>query len=72
MTSPGLVKDTFDGKTLAGKRSMRTDGVYAWPDALAYYVERYQVELPPEFESHMAKSEWRMPDTVDISGLRPV
>lgn len=71
VTSPGLVKDAFDGKTLAGKRSMRTDGVYAWPDALAYYVERYQVELPAAFEAHMARSQWRVPEQVDITGLRP-
>lgn len=69
--SPGLVKDAFDRGTLAGTRSMRTDGVYAWPDSLAFYVERYQVELPAEFEEHMAKREWKMPAEIDIVGLVP-
>jgi len=71
VTSPGLVKDAFDGKTLAGKRSMRTDGVYAWPDSLAYYVERHQVELPAAFEAHMAQNHWRVPVPIDLTGLRP-
>ncbi len=71
VTSPGLVKDAFDGKTLAGKRSMRTDGVYAWPDSLAYYVERHQVELPAAFEAHMAQNQWRVPVPIDLTGLRP-
>ena len=69
--SPGLVEDTFDGKTLAGKRSMRTDGEYAWPDSLAYYVEQHQVALPAEFEQHMAARTWQLPADIDIKGLVP-
>lgn len=69
--SPGLVKDVFDGETLAGKRSTRTDGVYAWPDALAYFVERHRVPLPAAFERHMADRSWRVPAAIEIAGLIP-
>jgi hypothetical protein len=69
--SPGLVHDPLEPGRLAGKRSMRTDGVFAWPDSLAYFVERYRVELPAAFEHHMARSGWTMPEAIDITDLRP-
>jgi hypothetical protein len=69
--SPGLVRDAFDRNTVAGSRSIRTDGEFAWPDSLAFYVERYSVELPKEFEKHMAERRWEMPKEIDIDGLVP-
>ena len=33
---------------------LRTDGTWVWPDELAYYIEKYHVELPDEFVRHMA------------------
>lgn len=69
--SPGLIKDPFAAGALAGKRSIRTDGTYAWSDALAYFVERYQLELPDQFEQHMRAQRWTMPATIDVSGLVP-
>jgi hypothetical protein len=69
--SPGLVRDVFDRNTVAGSRSIRTDGEFAWPDSLAYYVERHSVELPKEFEEHMAARRWEMPHEIDIEGLVP-
>ncbi len=70
--SPGLVRDPVDQSTLAGKRSIRTDGTYAWPDALAYLVETYRVELSAEFEQHMAALGWKVPSEIDVKGLVPV
>lgn len=69
--SPGLVKDPLDPTKLAGKRSIRTDGVYAWPDALAYFVERYRIPLPVAFEQHMAALGWKMPGVIDTKDLVP-
>jgi hypothetical protein len=69
--SPGLVRDAFDRSSVAGSRSIRTDGEFAWPDSLAFYVERYLVELPRDFEEHMAARLWKMPDEIDIDGLVP-
>jgi hypothetical protein len=48
---------------------MRTDGDFVWPDVLAYYVEKYGVELPPIFEARMASLGWSAPVDVDIVGL---
>jgi hypothetical protein len=67
--SPGLVRDPFDRSAAAGSRSMLTDGAYAWPDSLAYFVQRYNVALPAEFEQHMAANDWKVPADVDTKGL---
>lgn len=69
--SPGTVRDVFDQGTIAGTRSLRTDGDFTWPDSLAYYVERYAVELPPIFEARMAARSWVPPADVDLVGLMP-
>ena len=69
--SPAFVRDSFDRGIVAGSRSIRTDGEFAWPDSLAYFVERYAVELPIEFEQHMAARRWEMPREIDINGLVP-
>ena len=69
--SPGLIPDVFQPTMLAGARHIRTDGFYAWPDSLAYYVERYQVALPDELEEHMSARGWKVPDDIDTRGLRP-
>jgi len=68
VASPGLARDIYDRNVVAGTHSLRTDGDYVWPDVLAHYVERYGVELPPNFEARMENAGWTAPD-VDISGL---
>jgi hypothetical protein len=60
--SPGYADDFFDPTKTAGTRSTRTDGTYAWPDYLAYYVERYDVALPKDFERFMKARSWRHRD----------
>lgn len=69
VASPGLARDIYDRAVVAGSHSMRTDGDFVWPDVLAYYVEKYGVELPPIFEARMAAAGWNAPDDVDIVGL---
>lgn len=50
----GWMTDRVTGKQVAGWRpNFRTDGVYAWGESLAYYVARYNLELPPEFLAHI-------------------
>jgi hypothetical protein len=39
--------------------------VYAWPEDLAYYLERYHVALPDEFLKHLAAAKWTPPADVD-------
>ena len=58
----GIDADVFDESKLADTRSAMTDGTYSWPRLLAYYVENYDVALPQEFEDHMRKNNWRVPN----------
>ncbi len=68
--SPGINPDYFDPtKTVRGE-TLRTDGVYLWPDYLADYVERYDVELPDEFEQHMKERGWHLPENLDVRALK--
>lgn len=46
-----------------------TDGTYAWPAILAYYVERHNVHLPQVFVAHMANRDWSVPSGIDVQGL---
>jgi hypothetical protein len=52
-------EDYFSPGTFFGPEHISGDGVYAWPIALAAYVEFYDVELPAEFEEHMRQRAWR-------------
>jgi hypothetical protein len=63
--SPGREEDVLDPSKRAGSASVLTDGVYAWPKTLAHYVQTYDVWLPDEFESHMQRKGWKVPDAID-------
>lgn len=66
----GPVKDVFEPKgDFIGAPNIRTDGVYAWPEDLGYYVERYHVALPDDFLSHLAAAKWTAPIEVDTSAV---
>jgi hypothetical protein len=67
--SPGRDQDLFDPRKYAGSASVLTDGVYAWPHTLAYYVDTYDVELPAEFEAHMRRNRWTVPSGIDKLAL---
>lgn len=69
--SPGPIEDFFDPSQFVGTHTMRTDGVFVWPDFLAGYVERHDVLLPEEFEQHMARAAWRLPASLDLDTLQP-
>jgi hypothetical protein len=45
--------------------NITTDGVWAWPLDLAYYVKEYHVKLPDEFLSHMKRNQWVIPNITD-------
>jgi len=67
--SPGREEDHFDPRKSAGSSSIVTDGVWVWPASLAYYVETYDVALPPDFEAHMANSRFQPRPVVDKLAL---
>ena len=51
--------DFFDATKTAGPLEVRTDGRWLWPADLAYYVERYAVDLPTEFLAWMSSNAWQ-------------
>ncbi|HEY4244251.1 MAG TPA: hypothetical protein VGM88_30770 [Kofleriaceae bacterium] len=54
IASPGPVRDVLAPGAPIGTRSISTDGVYAWPGDLPYYVAKYHVALPAKFLAHVA------------------
>lgn len=67
--APGFDRDVLDETRDAGSSSIATDGTYAWPRTLAYYLERYDVALPEEFERHAEQNRWHVPDGIAIGKL---
>ncbi|MBA3405606.1 MAG: hypothetical protein H0U13_13160 [Gemmatimonadaceae bacterium] len=64
----GPVTDVFEPKgDYICAPNIHTDGVYAWPEDLAHYVERYHVALPAEFLAHVASAKWKAPTDVDTA-----
>jgi hypothetical protein len=61
-------EDFFSPGTFFGPEHISGDGVYAWPIALAAYVEFYDVELPLDFEEHMRLRAWRPVNNVTRRG----
>jgi hypothetical protein len=49
----------IDGGRLGGVTPM-TDGVWFWPAALIYFIEKYNVRVPSEFLDHSASQGWRV------------
>ena len=43
------VYDCISGKQISSGFQVRTDGEYIWCDFLAYYVEKYNINLPKDF-----------------------
>ena len=69
IVSPGYDEDYFEPSRVAAVGTIRTDGEYAWPSSLAFYVEMYDVALAPEFEAHMQRNQWRVPPGIDPRSL---
>ena len=50
LASPERAIDVISGDRISQTNSILTDGEYSWPSSLAYYVEKYNLRLPKEFE----------------------
>ena len=50
MVSEEIPKDVFSGKSIRMEKIGMNDGEYTWFNTLAYYVRRYNLRLPEEFE----------------------
>ena len=53
MISTASTVDCFTGKKIPGDKLGMNDGKYTWWNTLAYYVEKYNLRLPEEFEKHI-------------------
>ncbi len=51
--APERLNDIFTGNTIDIEDSVREDASYAWSEALSYYVDRYDLQLPVDFEKHI-------------------
>lgn len=70
IVSPGFVSDVLnESKGVVGSYSIRTDGVWAWPEVLSYYVKEYQVNLSEEFIEHMKQNKWKVPEEIDLERI---
>lgn len=57
MVAMELAKDVFTGEVIPGGNIGMNDGQYSWCTYLAYYVEKYNLRLPEEFEKHILHQE---------------
>lgn len=63
----GLVSDVLDeSKGVIRNLEILTDGMWAWPSDLSYYVKFYHIEIDINFIEHIKKNEWTMPNKKDI------
>jgi hypothetical protein len=50
VAAPGVEKDVLSSsKRIIGSVKIFTDGIWAWPASLYYYLENYHIVLPEEF-----------------------
>jgi hypothetical protein len=60
IASPGVAKDVLsENKEIIGTLGILTDGVWAWPADLSYYVGKYRVGLPMDFVEYMKHNNWQ-------------
>jgi len=58
----GIGRDVIDESAgLTEPPHVLTDGVWAWPGDLAYYLKKYHVELPEDFLSHIRNRRYSLP-----------
>lgn len=50
MSAPGCSYDVVSGEMISASLDILTDGEYSWDSSLSYYVEKYNMRLPKEFE----------------------
>lgn len=56
MASLKVPKDVISGNNIPMSLIGMNDGEYSWFNTLAYYVEKYNLRLPEEFERKILKA----------------
>lgn len=64
IVAPTWVVDVLDpeGEAKAGGLGFLTDGEWIWPQALSYYVDRYDVSVSEAFIGHARSNGWAVPE----------
>ncbi len=70
--SSGMAEDWLadDTDVMIGPPHILTDGTYAWPADLSYYLRNYHVRLPKHFLLHIRRNNFQVPANVDIASLK--
>lgn len=55
MVTASKITDVFTGKKVNAELVYMDDGKYSWSSKLPYYVDKYNLRLPEEFEKHVLK-----------------
>lgn len=59
-----------DPDVVIGPPHILTDGTYAWPADLSYYLRNYHVRLLKHFILHVRRNNFQVPADVDITSLK--
>jgi len=57
LSSPGSAIDVFSGERINQTNSILTDGEYSWSSSLGYYIRKYNLHIPKEFEDKILRAE---------------
>jgi len=67
---PGVEEDPLgDTPTMIGAPNIYTDGFWAWPETIIYYLREYHLLLPEDFVKHMRDRDFQCPSNLDVSGM---
>lgn len=67
---PGVEEDPLLPEApIAGALHVLTDGEYAWPKTLSYWVRRHHLLLPKQFLDHIRRADYQVPNHIDPTSL---
>lgn len=55
MATASKIVDAISGETTNEELVFMNDGEYSWSSKIPYYVEKYNLRLPEDFERHVMK-----------------
>lgn len=55
MVTASKIVDVFTGERINSELVYMDDGKYSWSSKLPYYVDKYNLKLPEDFENHILK-----------------
>lgn len=68
---PGVVADILsESSEIIGCPNILTDGEWAWPEDLVYYVSKYNVDIPELMKTFIVNNNWKVPEKIDITNLQ--